>query len=882
MNASVHVHTPRLQVVEGRGLPVREVDYHRAQAGQGAERRVSLSRFDASTRQRRQWDARQFERIGQGAAPSQRRLESLSGVPLLDESADAGWSLVLPGDAEQVVERWDARGSHWLSGYDERVRPLVVSERMQGEAARVCERFIYGEAGGNRRGRLVRQDDNAGSRLFAAYSLVGPACAEVRHFLRDLDLPDWPEPVADRDALLETGAGAASAVSHGPLEEVLAQVDALGHRQCFTFDLAGQLATLTLALPGRAPQPLLSDARYDAFGRIEAQTLGNGVASSAGYDPADGRLRFLKAQRPGESVLLDLEYAYDRVGNVVRVEDLTLVPSHFANQRVDGINLFVYDALSRLVEATGREAAGALIGPGLPDLAPSPGDTSRLLNYRQRYAYDASGNLLSLEHLGQQAYTRRMAVAADSNHALPWQDDLEPEDPRGGFDANGNQRELLSGQPLRWNALNQLHATRQVARESADDDEEHYRYGADGLRLRKVLTRKVAGRMRQAEVRYLPGLELRSRDGEELAVITAQAGLCALRCLVWSSGQPEEIQAPQLRYSLADVRDTSALELDGEGRILSHEGYYPFGGTAWWAGRSVVEAGYKVRRYGGKERDVTGLYDYGLRYYAPWLMRWINPDPAGDVDGLNRFVMVGNNPLTLKDWRGLAGDDKQDIPTLEVRRRFVREHISHQRNDDLVTSIYFETEPWSEFKNSYGLDEWLMLENGNYSRGNVFFASDVALHQLELRFGSLEAVRKPSAIIRDTVTNEVTLREMSGLESGSKEMKQAFLRTPNGKSTAYLLDALRLDMGTVTNKLRFEGREKVPVMDIRVEVVSPPPQGSGPDASRPIVVAAEALKTPDGQASEVPQGTTTQKDDWAYFLAGGFRVRYSKSSTTWL
>jgi hypothetical protein len=46
------------------------------------------------------------------------------------------------------------------------------------------------------------------------------------------------------------------------------------------------------------------------------------------------------------------------------------------------------------------------------------------------------------------------------------------------------------------------------------------------------------------------------------------------------------------------------------------------------------------------------LYCYGFRYYAPWLGRWINPDPAGDIDGLNRFRMVRNNPITLCDQDG--------------------------------------------------------------------------------------------------------------------------------------------------------------------------------------------------------------------------------------
>jgi hypothetical protein len=44
----------------------------------------------------------------------------------------------------------------------------------------------------------------------------------------------------------------------------------------------------------------------------------------------------------------------------------------------------------------------------------------------------------------------------------------------------------------------------------------------------------------------------------------------------------------------------------------------------------------KRYRYTGKERDdSSGLCYYGARYLALWLARWISPDSAGAVDGLN-------------------------------------------------------------------------------------------------------------------------------------------------------------------------------------------------------------------------------------------------------
>ncbi|WP_025476121.1 RHS repeat-associated core domain-containing protein, partial [Yersinia pestis] len=95
-----------------------------------------------------------------------------------------------------------------------------------------------------------------------------------------------------------------------------------------------------------------------------------------------------------------------------------------------------------------------------------------------------------------------------------------------------------------------------------------------------------------------------------------------------------------------------------DGDIISQEEYYPFGGTAVLASRNTVEAKYKTVRYSGKERDATGLYYYGYRYYQPWLGRWLSADPAGTIDGLNLYRMVRNNPIRWRDNNGLLTEEQ--------------------------------------------------------------------------------------------------------------------------------------------------------------------------------------------------------------------------------
>ena len=656
--SQIHHHTPTLSVHESRGLAVRQVAYHRAEPAAPAQARITASVYDLFGRAIASWDPRLF---AQRREPNQRTVFSLSGVPLHTHSVDAGWRLNLFGVAGQTLENWDSRGSHWQTAYDALLRPVLRREQTAGQALRIAECLSYAgmsaeEAGHNRCGRLIRQDDSAGSQRLNDYGLSGEVQSETRRFLASLDLPDWPDTLTERDALLELGPGATSRSRIGPSGEVLEQTDALGNRRTLHYNVAGALSELQLTLEGGQPHCVLSAIRYNALAQIEAQTAGNGVTSQADYDPADGRLRRLSVIRNGRKRLQDLIYAYDPVGNVLGIEDQSQPIRYFANQRVEAISEFQYDSLSQLIEASGREALGASIGPGLPALSLLPGDTSQLLNYRQYYQYDAGGNLLELRHVGRQSYTRRLRVSATSNRALPWPDSSAVPEPDSGFDANGNLQTLQPGQTLRWAALNQLHSTRQVARAQARDDQEQYVYDASGKRVRKVTSRQARVSAHRCEVRYLPGLEIRTDNAtdEQLAVLTLQAGCCSLSCLHWIEGKPQGIANDQQRYSLNDHLGSSALELDGEASILSHEGYYPYGGTAWWAARSTLEAKYKTIRYSGKERDASGLYYYGFRYYAPWLQRWINPDPAGDVDGLNRYRV--NNPVTHFDVDGLMPD----------------------------------------------------------------------------------------------------------------------------------------------------------------------------------------------------------------------------------
>ena len=665
-----HHGTPTLAVSDSRGLTVRTVQFHRRQTADPLEARVTHQRFDAAGRPVASRDPYLFA-LAQNDASVPANLSqvfSLSGAPLASDSVDAGWRVALHGAAGQRAEGWDGRGSHSQTEFDELLRPVGVHEHGEGLAEFTLERFTYAAvdadaASHNLCGQLLRHDDPAGTLHLREIGIAGAVLQQTRHFLLDTHPANWPNNVHARDALVEPIEGAITSWHYAASGELLQQIDTLDNRQRFTYSVAGALkdTLLTLAGDGQQELTLVSDLHYNASGQIESETAGNGIVTRHRYDPADGRLIGLSAHKANGTPLQDLKYRYDAVGNVLSIEDTAQPIRYFNNQRIEPLKTYRYDTLDQLIEATGWEARTGHGGPALPDLQPLPLDPNQVAQYSQTFHYDAGGNLLDLTHVGAQSHSRTLTRARYSNRCLPERNGRPPteEELAAGFDANGNLRELQAGQSLAWDLRSQLSTVRPVVREDGNDDYERYIYDGEGQRVRKVRSNQTNARTLVSEVRYLPGVEIRNHGGtgEILHVINASAGSNSVQVLHWVAKPPENITNDQVRYSLNDHLQSSALELDQNADLISQEWYYPFGGTACFAARSATEAKYKTVRYSGKERDATGLYYYGFRYYAPWLQRWINPDPAGYVDGMNLYSMVGNRPINFGDLDGRAGKE---------------------------------------------------------------------------------------------------------------------------------------------------------------------------------------------------------------------------------
>lgn len=664
MSYLLHQHTPTLSAIDPRGLAVRSVAYHRDTSRDLPRARIGRQVFGSQGRLLEQWDPRLHalsELAPSTVRPNQRQYYSLSGQLLRTDSVDAGWQMSLLGVGGQVLERWDARGSHQCYEYDPQMRPLAIFEQAADQLARRCvERLTYAavepdEAASNRCGRLIRHADPAGVLLMGEYRIDGSVIKQTRRFRMDTSTVDWSSNDESQAAQLEPNAHTTT-WRYDALGAQLEQVDAKGNRRHWRYGQQGWLLEVALTLRGGTRQVLMNQRVYNASGLVESERMGNEVTKMAKYAAEDNRLLQLTVFRKGEAAkpLQDLVYEYDPVGNILSLSDQAQPTQWHSNARIDAVSRYQYDSLYQLTQASGRENAGNSGGQATAERVTfGATDAGLWRNYTQHYTYDENGNLTRLRHVPSSGagYTRDMNVAVGSNRALSLTDGA-PQQWETMFDANGNQQMLGGGQQLGWNVRNQLTHATQVQREQGDPDVESYLYDSQGQRAAKVRSQQVAGKPYAHVTCYLPGLHLHVQPGKRLNVLDIDTGGGRVTVLQWDAGRPSDMSAEQVQFSSLDHLNSHSLELDEQAQLLSQEYYYPYGATAWWATNGTQRANYKVRRYTGKERDATGLYYYGARYYAPWLQRWISPDPLGDVDGLNLYAMVLGNPLRFKDADG--------------------------------------------------------------------------------------------------------------------------------------------------------------------------------------------------------------------------------------
>ncbi len=663
-------------------------------ADNGAEGRVTARfAYEAGNRITRSFDA--LDRL---VAIS---WVNLAGKTIMAESAERGERRIFSDCEGRDTHVWDRSGLS-RSVFDVAGRPVSGFHQPPiGPEVRHTH-AVYGDAlavpQAGALGRLVRLYDTAGVTTMAAFEWRGlPVRIERRLASNPETVPDWQVIGNARDPAIV--AALAEPLLDTETFVSTARFDALGRPESMvlpdssiitpSYDIATRLASISGAIGAGATTPFLTSVGYDATGQRQEMTFGNGIVTRYRHDFTTGRLDRLitlkAAGDPETAALQALSYVYDASGNPVEIADDAQQTHYFDNAVVSATRRFAYDAIGRLIAASGREhAAIGAMQPANDDLAavrmPHANDASAVRRYSETYAYDVLGNLLSLRHVaGPAQWTRRYryATAISGNRTNRLLATSLPGDAPGIFSA-----QYASDVEGRMTAMPHLAALDYDVRDRlmrvdlGGGGTAHFTYAAGGSRIRKVVRRP--GGISEERL-YLGPLQCfrRRRRGVlvlERWTVTVSDGVGVIAEVdrktidtLGADNAPLAVAVP--RYRHGDLIGSASLETGQAGDQLAYEEYHPFGTSAYRAFRPGAIVSLKRYRFAGKERDdETGLQWFGVRCYAPWLGRWTMPDPAGFKDGANLYAYCRNNPVGWVDPDGRQSARTDNQQSFEIPR----------------------------------------------------------------------------------------------------------------------------------------------------------------------------------------------------------------------
>ncbi|WP_343299487.1 toxin TcdB middle/N-terminal domain-containing protein [Paenibacillus cellulosilyticus] len=573
---------------------------------------------------------------------------------------------------------WNANGQPILSRhglhtrrffYDELHRLTSVLVHGPDDSMSIVEVMVYGESlelqqaqENNLRGELYKRYDQSGQTTHESYSLDAHPMRVSHRFAHNYrDTLNWSRAsVANAEEVLEKQSFAET-FDYDALGQLVAHTDSARNKANWQYGLAGWLLRAEVqGMRENMPHTAFQIASCNARGQWLQLLYGNDGHCSTSYeydsrtfDPV--RVRTRRANHPD---IQDLQVFYDPIGHVCTTKERALPFTH-EDRGAEMASRYTYDACYRLIQATGWEG-------DQPDAVFPLGGDAKLQSYQLDYKYDDSGNLYETVHRSDRDHhdtrTLSLTVSSCSNRAVPSSQTMDAAQVDALFDASGCLKQDEHCSNLQWDYDQRLRSF--IAGNGASRD--YYVYDQNGHRARKVTESLNADGnvVSIEETRYIGHLEISSRyRGAAIDPLKLEARCETARLMIhhrnvatrvyWTTGSPVGEEAMQVRYSLHDQVGSCVTEVDSEGAVLAREAYYPYGGTAWSAS-SGDAIKHKKLRYAGKEKDgESGFYDYGQRYYAPSSARWLSPDPAGTIDGLNLYAYVGGNPVTYTDPHGL-------------------------------------------------------------------------------------------------------------------------------------------------------------------------------------------------------------------------------------
>ena len=565
----------------------------------------------------------------------------MSGQLIMTNNIDSGKRWLIYNSAKLPVYAWDSRDQLTKSEYDVLLRPTNTLLKAGTATEIKVQKIEYGtNANLNNIGQIENIYAQDGKTSFE-YDFKGNITKQNKQFAQDYQNKlDWNGTVALNNEIFATKT------TYDALNRPVTLTQPNNSIIAYTYDKGGLLQSV--ALTGSATASI-QNITYNSKGQREDIYYGNNTKTKYYYNPLNFRItRILTTRNSGQDILQDLNYIYDAVGNITQVTDNAQQTYYFNNQVIAPTGTYTYDALYRLLTATGRELTSLQLPThdDFPNNIPCPNTaTNAMQNYTHNYQYDALGNMLQMQSVGSWTRNYEYNNPMNNNYLLGHGSGTEYT-----YDAHGNMLTMPHLTTMNWDYLDQLQSA------SNGTFTSYYNYDNERNRTRKVV---VKGNIRE-ERYYVNGYEIFRKYTNNVLDFERKTINIFDDKKVFVRVEQKTGENPAVRYQYDNHLGSACLELDELGAIISYEEYHPFGTTSYRSGRTQIEVALKRYKYCGKERDEeTGLYYYGARYYAAWLAKFISCDPLQhEYPHYTPYQYAGNKPITYIDLDGL----EEEIP----------------------------------------------------------------------------------------------------------------------------------------------------------------------------------------------------------------------------
>ncbi|USP80420.1 hypothetical protein yc1106_07694 [Curvularia clavata] len=671
--SKVYSNTPSTTYLDAAGRPILVLE----DCGKDAQY-TTRTDYDAAGNMIAQYDS--LDRLAE-----KRRYNMLQQC-IYCGSMDAGETWVLDNFRGNLMRTRNSRDNFTRYVYDKLAREVESWVKVaKGEEKKVLS-VEYGEQApdpekSKLNGKIWRICDQSGVSANTAFDIRGNCTRSTFKLAEDYkSVLDWSDTVT-----LKGTSPLSQTFIYDSLGNLIEQEDVEGNRRQYTYTRLGEMKTVFYATSpdnsGSAPgawTPCVLNTTYSADGLLQRIDYGNKTFTTFEYDSETRNLTRQRTVRNAEKVLEDRFNYYDCMEKVVHSVDNAGDTEYFRNWQVRPVSDFTYDARGQLVIARGREQIDESAGgktfarpysAELSSKAAGLGNGNSLCEYSEFYKYDLAGNISQVKHDASQdttisgwtrnyQYEEKSILQAPSSNNRLTKTLIGDVEENYGYDNDAGRIGCITAMPgyssLRWNYSGLLASSSMQKSSNGTPETTYYVYNYLGDRVRKVTesytsaTAATPPRMLK-ETLYVGDVEIFKRfkgDGVTVETHLSSSGVVGTQRIAVVEKNVLS-GATLVRYQIG-----RSMELDDLGQLISYEEYSPFGACTFIMRQTQVEASraYRFQRY---LRDVeTGLDYCKARYYAPWLGKWMAPDPVGLADGFNLYCYCNNDPVNYRDPEG--------------------------------------------------------------------------------------------------------------------------------------------------------------------------------------------------------------------------------------